>query len=183
MSATRSTRLVLRPRLVLLALLGLLVPAGLWWALRCGEVTTLVLVRHADRDGGRDALTALGVERSRALVHAVEKLAVAAIFHSNTVRARETAAPLARALGLPMVERPAADVAGLLQEISTRHGGERVLVVGHGNTVPQLIRAAGGPELPDIAHAEFDDLFLLDLCRCRLGRAELRRLQYGAPSP
>lgn len=35
------------------------------------------------------------------------------IFHSNTVRTRETAAPLARALGLPRVERPAADVAGL----------------------------------------------------------------------
>jgi broad specificity phosphatase PhoE len=115
-------------------------------------------------------------------VHAVEKLSLGVIFHSNTVRARETAAPAALALGLPLIEHPATDVSGLMREISKHHAGRRVLVVGHGNTVPQIIGAAGGPELPDIAHHEFDDLFVLDICRCGRG-SELRHLQYGPPSP
>jgi broad specificity phosphatase PhoE len=182
MSAKRSLGQALILWLAPLALLGL-VSLGSWWALGCGEVTTLVLVRHADRDGSRDALTAAGVARSRALLHALEKLGLARVFHSETARARDTAAPLALALGLPALERPAADVEGLLKEISTQHRGERVLVVGHSNTVPKLIAAAGGPELPDLAHDEFDDLFVLEICRCGLGRTELRRFQYGAPSP
>jgi broad specificity phosphatase PhoE len=183
MSATRWRGRVLRPWLVSLASLGLLASLGAWWALGCGEVTTLVLVRHADRDGSRDALTASGVARSRALLHALEKLGLARVFHSDTVRARDTAAPLALALGLPIVERPAADIDGLLEEITRQHRGERVLVVGHSNTVPKIIAAAGGPALPDLAHDEFDDLFVLDVCGCGRRRTELRRFQYGAPSP
>lgn len=183
MAATKWMGRGLRNGLVALVLLGPLVWLGSWWVLGCGDVTTLVLVRHADRDGSRDALTASGVARSRALLHALEKLGLARVFHSDTLRARDTAAPLALALGLPMVERPAAAVDELVKEISSQHRGERVLVVGHGNTLPKLIVAAGGPELPDLAHDEFDDLFVLELCGCGRRRAELRRFQYGAPSP
>src|ERR1044071_7522111 len=117
MPAIRSVRGAMLKALGFLAPLLLLVAVGLWWALRCGDVTTLVLVRHADRDGTRDALTSAGVARSRDLLRAVEKLGLTAVFHSNTVRARETAAPLAAALGLSASERPAADVAGLVQEL------------------------------------------------------------------
>jgi broad specificity phosphatase PhoE len=183
MSATSSAPRFARWSPVLWVLLGSVLAAGSWWLLRCGEATTLVLVRHADRDGSRDALTAEGVLRSKALLHAVEKLGLAAVFHSDTVRARDTAAPLANALALPTREHPAADVAGLLRDIFEQHRGQRVLVVGHGNTVPQIIAAAGGPELSDIAHDEFDNLFVLTACRCGRRRSELSRLQYGAPSP
>lgn len=165
-----------------LVLLGVLAAIGLWWLLRCGDVTTLVLVRHAERDGSRDALTPAGVARSRDLLRAVEKLGLTAVFHSDTARARDTAAPVLQALALAPSERPAAAAPELVREILEQHRGGRVLVVGHGNTVPQIIGAAGGPELPDIAHDEFDDLFVLGVCSCRRA-AHLARLQYGAPSP
>jgi hypothetical protein len=58
-----------------------------------------------------------------------------------------------------------------------------VLIVGHSNTVPQIIRAAGGPELPDLPENEFDNLFVLTACSCFGARAHLVRLQYGQPSP
>jgi hypothetical protein len=90
---------------------------------------------------------------------------------------------VANALALATREHPAADVASLLRDIFDHHRGQSVLVVGHGNTVPQIIAAAGGPELPDIAHDEFDDLFVLTTCGCGGRRTELSRLQYGAPSP
>lgn len=148
----------------------------------CRSPTTLVLVRHADRDQNRDALTTAGAARAAGLAHVAAKLAPAAIYHSDTQRTRDTAAPLAQALGLSPIERAAGDVDGLVADILDRWGGQRVVVVGHGNTVPQIIRAAGGPALPDIAHDEFDNLFVLRVCSCWPRRAELVQLQYGAPS-
>ena len=164
------------------ALLTALLAAGaLGW--RCRAPTTLIVVRHADREGTGDALTAAGTARALDLARLATKLAPAAIYHSDTQRARDTAAPLARALGLEPMERAARDVEGLVGEVLRRYRGQRVVIVGHGNTVPQMIVAAGGPSLPDIAHDEFDDLFVLSVCACWPRRAELVHLQYGAASP
>jgi hypothetical protein len=58
-----------------------------------------------------------------------------------------------------------------------------VFVVGHSNTAPQIITAAGGPTIPNIKDAEFDNLFVLTAFRCRRGLARLVTLQYGAVSP
>lgn len=56
-------------------------------------------------------------------------------------------------------------------------------MVGHSNTAPQIITAAGGPTIPNIKDAEFDNLFVLTAFRCRRGLARLVTLQYGAVSP
>jgi broad specificity phosphatase PhoE len=163
----------------------LIVPAAvaiaLW--LRSSAPTTLLIVRHADRAGREDALSPLGVARAAALAHVIGNDNVTAIYHSDTSRARDTAAPLARALGVTPTSYVAKDVSGLLHDIFAGHRGEQVLVVGHSNTVPQLIRAAGGPELADLAENEFDKLFVLTT-GSGLGRtANLVRLRYGQPSP
>jgi broad specificity phosphatase PhoE len=174
-------------RWIPIAVLGasalLALPLGLGWWARRAEPTTLILLRHADREGNQDALSAAGLLRARELVHVGERLGLSAIYRSNTVRARDTVAPLASALGLVPIERPASEVAALVDEVLTEHRGQRVLVVGHGNTVPQMIAAAGGPVLPDIAHDEFDRLFVLTTCRSGGCRPQLAELQYGAESP
>jgi 2,3-bisphosphoglycerate-dependent phosphoglycerate mutase len=171
-------------------LLGLLAAAlclallGLWWRLRCdGPDTTLLLVRHAERDGKRDTLTAAGLERAAELVHVAQRAEVSAVYHSDTIRTRDTAQPLARALGLVAIERPASAIAALVDEILAQHPGRTVLIVGHSNTVPQIISEAGGPELGNIAEDEFDNLFVLTTCGCRQRPPKLVRLQYGAASP
>lgn len=151
-----------------------------WWC--WGPTTTLLVVRHADRLA-TDALSPLGVARAQVLVHVVEKAGISAIYVSDTDRARQTAAPLATALGLTPVELAAADVTALVNDIFTNHRGQTVLVVGHSNTVPQIIAAAGGPALAGIPDNEFDNLFVLTLCRCRWLSARLTHLQYGAVSP
>jgi broad specificity phosphatase PhoE len=175
-----------RKSAVLVGLLIVLVclPAfwGYWW--RCGQpATTLLIVRHADRQGSADALSDLGVQRAQELIHVGERAGVVAIYRSNTIRARDTAAPLASALGLTPVEYVAGETGPLAASILADHRGESVLVVGHSNTVPQIIAAAGGPAVADIPDTEFDNLFVLTVCRCRRGPATLVNLQYGAPSP
>ncbi len=141
--------------------------------------TTLFLVRHADRAGRQDALSPAGAVRAAALAHALQLEKLAAIYHSDTRRTAETAAPLARLLGLTPIVRPAADVSALAREILADHRGERTLVVGHSNTIPQLIRAAGGPLLPDLAEDAFDRLFVLTARGCFVDEAELVQLRYG----
>jgi broad specificity phosphatase PhoE len=172
---------------VALAIAGVAVIAALSWGLggwwRCGAPTTLLIVRHADRAGTGDALDASGAVRAKDLARVAERAGLSAIYHSDTVRARDTAAPLARALGLVTHERSATDVAGLVAEILRDHRGQRVLVVGHSNTVPQIISAAGGPPSADLEHEEYDELFVLTRCECSRAPAELVRLQYGAASP
>jgi len=171
-------------RLGLVAIIGLcVVPVAWWWWFRCGPATTLLIVRHADRLDNLDALNPAGVTRAQEIVHVAEKAGIVAIYRSDTDRARDTAAPLAAALGIVPVVYPANDTAALVDDIFADHRGEKVLVVGHSNTVPQIISGAGGPTVPDIAAAEFDNLFVLTACRCRRGLATLVNLQYGAASP
>lgn len=171
-------------RKLLVALGLLLLLSGLtlgWWA-GAGAPTTLLIVRHADREAGADALAPPGTARARALLHALENTGVAAIYHSDTARARETAAPLAAALRLTPRVYPAGDALAVVKAILAAHRGERVVVVGHSNTVPALIAAAGGPSLPHLDERVFDDLFVLSVGR-RPSGARLLHLKYGAASP
>jgi broad specificity phosphatase PhoE len=148
---------------------------------QANQVTTLFIIRHADRAGTADALSPAGDTRARILVHAFGKSGLSGIYTSNTVRARATAAHLATALGITPVERAPNDVAGLLQDVLAHHRGKAVLIVGHSNTVPEIIAAAGGPSMATIPENEFDNLFVLEVTGS--GPPTLVNLQYGAPSP
>lgn len=144
---------------------------------------TILIVRHADRAGTADSLSAAGVVRSRALVEVVKNAGIRAIYHSDTRRNRDTAAPLAAARGIPLEEYPAKDIAALIARIVKAHRGETVLVVGHSNTVPMIIAAAHGPAIPDIPDNEFDGLFIVHFVPACPTPGTLTQLQYGAPSP
>ncbi len=177
-----SVRPKFRPGL-LLAAVAVLVSIGLVWLFWCGPSTTLVLVRHADRDGQLDALTTAGMERAKELTHVGMNMGFAAIYRSDTNRARDTAEPLATAIGLTPIVYPVNDLDSLVASIFADHRGEKVLIVGHSNTVPDIIEAAGGPVLAGINDEEFDNLYVLTVCRCGRKRVTLLKLQYGAASP
>lgn len=162
------------------ALFAIVIIVVSWWYF-CAAPVTVMLIRHADRAGTQDALSPAGVTRSQQLVHVMQKAALAAIIRSDTVRAEQTAAPLAAATGITPIVIPATNVMAVVDEIRGRHRGQKILVVGHSNTVPQIIAALGGPALPDIAENEFDNLFMLELCGCRI--PAFANLQYGVPSP
>lgn len=153
------------------------------WYFCWGMPTTVLLVRHADRQGTADALTAAGTARAQALAHVMEKSGISAIYTSEAARTQQTAAPTASLLGITPAAVAAADVAGLVATLRTDHSGQKVMVVGHSNTVPQIIAELGGPAVT-IGSAEYDNLYVLTVCRCRRwGGIGLTNLQYGAASP
>ena len=165
-----------------LVVLPLLIIAGVAWSWSCGTHTTVLLVRHADRNGKLDELTAAGVARAAVLAQVAAKSGIDAIVSSSALRTQHTAAPVADATGLTPVLLEPNDIDAFVAAVDD-HRGETILIVGHSNTVPQIIAALGGPALPEIDEQEFDNLFVLERCRCRRGTAPLTNLQYGTLSP
>ncbi len=154
-----------------------------YWILCWGSPTVVLLVRHAERQDGTDALAIpTGTARAQELAHVLEKSGISAIYTSQATRTQQTAAPTAGLLGITPANLAATDVAGLVSAIRTNHLGQKVLVVGHSDTLPQIIAEFGGPAVT-IGANEYDNFYVLTLCRCRWERVRLANLQYGAPSP
>ncbi|MGH7552865.1 MAG: SixA phosphatase family protein [Longimicrobiales bacterium] len=155
--------------------------------------TTVILVRHAERAAEpRDdpGLTAQGEARARALIDAVGKSGIAAIYSTQYLRTRSTAEPLARALGLevqlvdagssPMGSGGATHAEQVAERIRRENTGNMVLVVGHSNTVPAIIEALGAGSVGAIQDNEYDNLFIVFLRPD--GSARLVRAKYGERS-
>ena len=132
----------------------------------------VVLVRHADvpSGGGADpSLTAQGHARAVALCTLLGSAGVSKIIVSSFQRTQQTAQPTATLLGLtPQVitEPPA-----ILTAIRALPRTATVLVVGHTNTVPDVITGLGGPAVV-IGAGEFDRLFVVV-------NGQLVELRYG----
>jgi broad specificity phosphatase PhoE len=121
----------------------------------------IVLVRHAERVPSAMTddvpLTDAGQARAQRLATMLAKAEIQAIFVTRFARTRQTAKPLADLLRLTPIEE--SDTQHLIAQLRT-HGDENVLVVGHSDTVPDVIKAFGGPSVT-IADDAFDDLFVL----------------------
>lgn len=151
--------------------------------------TTVIVVRHAERadEGGPDpGLSAAGDVRALALAEALAGAPLTGIVASQYRRTRLTAAPTARAHGLePVVVSTAGGTAAharaVADTVRARFAGGTVLVVGHSNTVADIIAELGGPRLPDLCDTEYSTLFVLVL---RPGAApSLVRARYGPDDP
>jgi broad specificity phosphatase PhoE len=136
-----------------------------------GEAPTVVLVlRHAETGAGMGQdvpLNDVGQQRARALISVAEDAGVTAIYSSQFQRTRQTVAPLADHLGLP-VTTVAVDGATLSTYPQTltatlleQHRGETVVVVNHSNTVPPIVEALGGAPVPAIDEVTYDQLFIV----------------------
>ena len=89
----------------------------------------------------------------------------------------QTAQPLASHLGISTT--PYSDSVALGSTIKTSHAGEVVFVVGHSDTVPDIIQALGGEAMPDLM--EYDNLFMVTLCGSN--DVKVVHMEYGALSP
>lgn len=143
---------------------------GLLGLTGCARDTTIVLVRHAEKGGaGQDPpLSTAGLLRADALRERREVAGVSAIYVSNFQRTQQTAAPTAQTRGLTpiiiaLTSSANAQAAEIARRIRTEHAGKRVLVVGHSNTVPLVMRELGIENPPTIAETEFNRMFVVKL--------------------
>jgi phosphohistidine phosphatase SixA len=119
------------------------------------------LVRHAEKaDQSEDPpLTEAGRARAEALARMLKDAGVDGVFSSDFERTRDTAAPLARHLGLEVAPYDPNALADLAKTLRASPG--RYLVVGHSNTTPELAGLLGGEPGPPIPEDEYDRLYVL----------------------
>lgn len=121
------------------------------------------LVRHAERaDDEKDSpLSAAGHARAARLADMLRDAGITHIFVSEYQRTVDTAGPLAARLGItPQVVR-ADNQDALLAKVRAAGPKARVLIAGHSDTVPRLIRALGCATPITIAKPEYDNLFIV----------------------
>ena len=123
----------------------------------------IYVVRHAERlDQSTDSpLSTDGVGRANRLRDMLRDAGVTHIFTTELRRTIETANPLADALRLTPQRLPGADVRPLAARVAALTPHDRVLVVGHSNTVPELLRALNVTTPVTIGDADFDNLFIV----------------------
>ena len=129
------------------------------------ESPVIFLVRHAERAAisGRvpsdTGLSREGKARAQSLASALKDAKIAAIYTTEFKRTQESAAPVAASSGIRPEVVSAGDLRPLIAKIKGAHGN--VLVVGHSNTLPQIINALGVFDRIAITESDYDNLFLV----------------------
>jgi len=157
------------------------------WFFESQATTTIIFVRHAEQTSFDEAdppLSEAGKRRvaelTRQLVDADVVAGIDAIWTTDLKRSVETAQPLADKLNLLINRYPASDTAQVLETILKNHKGKIILVVGHINTLPELIANLGASKnVPPIARNEFDNMYVVSIPW--FGKTKTIRLRYGDP--
>ncbi|MGI9271052.1 MAG: SixA phosphatase family protein [Woeseiaceae bacterium] len=160
---------------------------GLAWFFESQATTTIIFVRHAEQTSHDDADPSLSdagrarvAELTRQLADADVVAGINAIYATTYKRSTETVQPLADRLDLPINVYDAADTETVLETILKSHKGEIIVVVGHSNTVPELIANLGASKnVPTIARDEFDNIYIISIPW--FGKTKTIRLRYGEP--
>jgi phosphohistidine phosphatase SixA len=154
------------------------------WVWGTADSTTVIVIRHAEKQLGSIAdppLTAAGEARAELLGQmfgdAKAPGHIDAIYVSPALRNRQTAAPLAAQLGIEEAVAPADDPRALARRALHEHHGDRVLIVGNSDTIPEIVAAlSGNPHIPEIGAQEYGTMYIVTVPR--IGHANLLRLNY-----
>ena len=152
-------------------------------------ITTVIVVRHAEKAAGQGDdphLSDAGEARAKALAHALEGAGVTAIITTQFVRTGETAAPVAAAAGMkpeivPVKWDSLSQHAAAVAAAAMRQAGGVVLVVGHSNTVPDIVGALGAAMPDTICDSEYDRMEIVSVMAGR--SAHVVEARYGVPAP
>jgi phosphohistidine phosphatase SixA len=123
------------------------------------SATATYVMRHLHTPAGQadPELTPEGQAAAEALVGWFRGKKLAAIYVSPFKRTQATAAPLAASRGLTVETYDPRDTPALLARV--RAEGGPVLVIGHSNTVPEIVAGLGGDRPAPLAHEDFGDVW------------------------
>ena len=150
--------------------------------------TVVILVRHAEvpeSGGDNPHLSSEGDERAKELARVLKESGVQDIFVSDMTRTLETAEPFAKQFIPPLkinkrergdtLSEKVNNANALIAEIKGNHLGRKILIVGHSETIPFIIKGFGGGSINQIK--THDNLFILTVPKG--GQTRMIRLKYG----
>jgi broad specificity phosphatase PhoE len=124
----------------------------------------VVIVRHAEKaanDPKDPDLSAAGRTRAEALAKILKDANITAIFATEFKRTQETAAPISKSAGVVPIIIGGKDIAGLVSKLRQLNGN--ALVVGHGDTVPDIVKALGIDASIQISDGDYTEIFVVEL--------------------
>ncbi len=127
--------------------------------------STIFLVRHAEKAdaGGGDPndpdLSEAGQARAAALATVLKDAKIKSVYATEFKRTQATAKPAAQAAGVEVTVIPGNETAALVSKLKKTRSN--VLVVGHSNTIPDIIKALGLPKPAAIGDGDYDNLFVV----------------------
>lgn len=143
--------------------------AALWTFAGAASAQTVLLVRHAEKaDASSDpVLSDAGAARAAVLAEGFEGDGPDVVLVSAMRRTALTAAPTVAIYGVPVrvfaLEAGVdAHVAAIVADIRAQPIEAQILVVGHSNTIPLIVRALG-VDAADMPECEYDRLTGVDL--------------------
>ena len=163
------------------------VAIGLAWFFESQATTTVIFIRHAEKDltqldnpGLSDQGRVRVAELTRQLIDADVIAGIDAIYSTSYRRNTETVQPLAKILNLEINYYNPTENEKVLENILDNHKGKIILVVAHSNTVPILIADLGASKnVPPIAEHEYDNIYIVSIPW--FGKTKTIRLRYGMP--
>jgi broad specificity phosphatase PhoE len=135
----------------------------------------VVIVRHAEKaaNGGNDPdLSSAGRARAETLARILKDSGITEIFATEFKRTQETAAPTATSIRVAPTVVAAKDTAALVAKLHQLNGN--ALVVGHGDTIPNIVKALGINSSINIPDADYSELLIVILG----DKPQLFRLHY-----
>lgn len=146
--------------------------------------TTIYVVRHAEKLDASDPeslLSPAGEARADALANRLRDEGVERIYATIKARTQQTVAPLAVERDLEIIALLPDAIEDLVQFIQADDVGKVVVVCGHSNTVPAIVRALSGIQVDGLSEEQYDRLFKVEIPPDGEPRVEV--LRYGEPTP
>lgn len=141
------------------------------WVVRHAEKIT---VNPKDKD---PELSPEGSVRAEALLKLLKGEKIDSIFVTPFKRTKLTAFPLADELGLAMKIYNPTDQKALAKQLIVNAKGKKIVIVGHSNTVLDLLEAFGGSKpFQEIKDDEYDYIFVLTV---KKDKTEVKVDHYG----
>lgn len=155
---------------------------------QAADALTVVLVRHAEpgTEPARDPdLNDEGRTRAEVLARILSSANVTAVYATQFRRTQQTGQPVAEQFGLEVTVVQATagpeHIADMVSRIRAHGPGEVVVVAGHSNTIPPMVNALTGLDLPDLEEDQFDRAYIVTVKGD--GPGSLITLRYGRDTP
>lgn len=148
--------------------------------------TTVIVIRHAEKNN--DALNNDGKARADNLFEVLKHADISAIYTSEANRTRQTATPLARKIGVSLVQvsRKGKSEEDYAKELAKKvrdkkHREQSVLIVSHSDIVHHLVNELSDATIHQINYDdEYDNLFVIIIPK-NANKGKLIKATYGAP--
>ena len=130
------------------------------------DQTIIYLVRHAEKEKtkGDVHLTKEGRARAKRLNEILKEEGLDVVYSTRFNRTQETAEPSATQHGLNIQEYHHGKLEEFGQSVLDNHRGQKVLVVGHSNTTPNLLNVFMGEEVKGmIDESDYENLYVISI--------------------